>query len=453
MTGAPATAVPVTAAPVTAVPGAVARATDRARSTDPARAALRRVASVVTPRGWGVLGTVIAAFAAGYGLGWAELVAVAWAGLVLLTAAAGYLIGRDAYEIGVTLELTRVTVGDRASGALRAHNPTRRHLPGIRIEVPVGDGVAVFRLGGLSRAATVHDAFTVPTRRRGVITVGPVHTVRADPIGLVRRERLWEGSTDLFVHPRTLSIPSMSTGFVRDLEGQPTRNLTTDDVSFHALREYVPGDERRSIHWKSTAKTGTYMVRQFEESRRSHLIVLLSVTPADYRSDDEFEMAVSVAGSLGVRAMRDARTLSVVAGARTDRARRPDMRAGPRAGRDAARAPAAALRELNTVTRSRLLDELSGVDRTAAEPALTDVAALAAESVTGLSVAFLICGTGTSLAQLRAASARFPLGVEIVAVVCDPDAIPGLRRVAELSVLTIGLLEDLQKSLAGGSAR
>ena len=46
----------------------------------------------------------------------------------------------------------------------------------------------------------------------------------------------------------------------------------------------------------------------------------------------------------------------------------------------------------------------------------------------------------------------FPLAVEVVAVVCDPETVPGLRRVAGLSVLTIGYLEDLQKSLARAAA-
>jgi hypothetical protein len=54
--------------------------------------------------------------------------------------------------------------------------------------------------------------------------------------------------------------------------------------------------------------------------------------------------------------------------------------------------------------------------------------------------------------QLRAASTKFPLGVEVVAVVCDPDKAPGLRRVAGLSVLTIGYLDDLQKSLSRSKA-
>ena len=78
-----------------------------------------------------------------------------------------------------------------------------------------------------------------------------------------------------------------------------------------------PGDERRYIHWKSTAKTGTYMVRQFEETRRSHLVIALSLANADYANDEEFELAVSVAGSLGVRAIQDARTVSVVASEKT----------------------------------------------------------------------------------------------------------------------------------------
>ena len=54
--------------------------------------------------------------------------------------------------------------------------------------------------------------------------------------------------------------------------------------------------------------------------------------------------------------------------------------------------------------------------------------------------------------KLRSASTKFPVGIEVVAIVCDPDSIPGLRRVAGLSVLTIGYLEDLQRSLARSAA-
>jgi hypothetical protein len=420
------------------------------------------IGAVVTPLGWSVVVAVTLAFLIGYGLGWVELVAIGWAGAVLILAAGCYLIGRDAYVVSLVMPVTRVVAGERAPGLVGLTNPGRRHLPGVSVEVLVGDGLATFVMPGLAPGTAFEDVFLVPTRRRGIIAVGPVRTVRSDPIGLVRKERVWEKPIDLFVHPRTLSIPSMSTGFIRDLEGHPTRNLTTDDVSFHALREYVPGDERRRIHWKSTAKTGTFMVRQFEESRRSHLMVALSLFGGDYASDDEFEMAVSVAGSLGIRAIRDGRTVSVVVSAaggpashRSIDHRPPGRGPGGRrpigwASRPSRRMPA--VRSLSTISRGRLLDGLSGVELADAALALPGLAAIAAETVAGISVAFLICGTPTTLAQLRAASTGFPAGVEVVVVVCDPEAPPSLRRVAGLSVLTIGFLEDLQKSLARSAA-
>lgn len=412
----------------------IAWTVDAARSSGARlRTAARALGAVVTPLGWSILAVVVLSFVAGYSLGWTELVAVGWAGLVLVGAASGYLIGRTAYVISLAMPVDRVVVGDRVPGQVVVRNPTRRRLPGVHVEVPVGSGLAEFAMPGLARESSFEDVFLVPTRRRGVIPVGPVRTVRADPIGLVRKERVWAERIELFVHPLTIPIPSMSTGFIRDLEGNPTRDLTSSDVSFHALREYVRGDERRNIHWKSTARTGTYMVRQFEETRRSHLMVALSVAEADYASDDEFEMAVSVAGSLGVRAIRDGRTVSVVASETTGASGRRRR---------------SALRTLSTLTRTRLLDDLSRVETSARALPLAGLARAAAESMAGISVAFLVCGSRATLAELRAASTRFPAGVEVVAVVCDPEAVPSLRRVAELSVLTIGFLDDLQKSLS-----
>ncbi|WP_349898476.1 DUF58 domain-containing protein [Parafrigoribacterium soli] len=396
-----------------------------------------RASAVVTPLGWSFTLFVPVAFFFGYLLSWLELVAIAWAGLVLVIVAAIYLIGRTVFVVQLGVPHRRVVVGEEATGVVTLTNPTRRRLPGLKVEIPVGDGLAELALPGLARGAVATHTFAIPTTRRGVLSVGPVRTVRADPIGLVRRELFWTDSTELFVHPRTIAIPSTSTGFIRDLEGSPTRDLSNSDVSFHALREYLPGDERRNIHWKSTAKTGTYMVRQFEETRRSHLVIALSLASADYAHDDEFEMAVSVAGSLGTRAIRDARTVSVVASERT-----PEF----------AKRKVFAVRNLSTVTASRLLDDLAVVEKADSALAILDVARVTSEQVSGISVAFLVCGSTPTPAQLRAASTRFPIGVEVVAIVCDPETVPGLRRVAGLSVLTIGFLEDLRKSLARSAA-
>lgn len=396
-----------------------------------------RAAAVVTPLGWVLLVVIPAAFGFGYALGWVELVVVAWAASVIAVIAVVYLVGRSPFEVDLSLPHRRVVVGDPARGAVTLRNPSGRRVLGVTVEVPVGAGLAELAMPSLKPGASFTNAFAIPTLRRGVIPVGPVRTVRADPIGLVRRELIWTHAEDLIVHPRTVGVPSTSTGLIRDLEGSPTRDLTSSDVAFHALREYQTGDERRYIHWKSTAKTGTYMVRQFEQTRRSHLVVALSLATSDYATEEEFELAVSVAGSLGVRAIRDGRTVSVVVSTVT-----PEF----------AKRKTYAVRSLATHVPGRLLDDLAVVEAAPAALGIRDVGRIAADDNVGISVAFLVCGSLVTPGELRAASQSFPVDVSVVAIMCDPDSVPGFRRIAGLSVLTIGYLEDLRIALARSAA-
>jgi uncharacterized protein (DUF58 family) len=392
----------------------------------------RAVQGVVTTLGWAVIAGAIVALAVGYTWGWIEFIAIGW-GLVLLVAAASvWLIGRGASTIELVLPIPRVVVGEEAQARLIAANPGRRRLGGVQLEVPVGSRVIERVLPGLPRGGAFDEQFRIPTTRRGVIPVGPARTVRADPIGLIRREIVWSQTVELHVHPRTVAISALSTGFIRDLEGSPTRDLTASDIAFHALREYVPGDDRRFIHWKSSAKTGTFMVRQFEETRRSRLMVLLDLEPGAYADDAEFELAVSAAASVGARAIRDARTVSFVV---SGRGRANGARGG-------------AMRELPTISRDRLLDALCLVERDPEAVMLADVARSAAEGLPGVSLAFLVTGTGRGVPSLRAAASRLPVGIEAISVQCAPGGQATARTVAGLTVFGIGYLEDLRAMLA-----
>jgi uncharacterized protein (DUF58 family) len=392
----------------------------------------RAVQGVVTSLGWAVIVGAIVALAVGYTWGWIEFIAIGW-GLALLVAAASvWLIGRGASTIELVLPTPRVVVGELAEARLIAVNPGRRRFGGVQLEVPVGTRVIERVLPGLPRGGAFDEQFRIPTDRRGVVTVGPARTVRADPIGLMRREIVWSQTVELHVHPRTVSIAALSTGFIRDLEGSPTRDLTASDIAFHALREYVPGDDRRFIHWKSSAKTGTFMVRQFEETRRSRLMVLLDLEPGAYADEMEFELAVSAAASVGARAIRDARTVSFVV-------------SGP--GRASA-TRGSSMRELPTVSRDRLLDALCLVERDEQAVMLPDVARSAAEALAGVSLAFLVTGSARGVSSLRAAASRLPAGIEAVAVQCAPEGDASARTVAGLTVFGIGYLEDLRAMLA-----
>jgi uncharacterized protein (DUF58 family) len=400
------------------------------RALDVATTATVAARQVVTPAGWSLLAASGVALAAGYVWGWAELVALGW-GLAIAAALAGaWLIGTGASRVELSLPTARVAVGELAEARLVAENPGHRRFGGVQLELPIGDRILERVLPALPRGGVVDERIRIPTTRRGVVAIGPARTVRADPIGIVRREIVWSGTVLLHVHPRTVAMGALSTGFVRDLEGSPTKDLTASDIAFHALREYVPGDDRRHIHWRSSAKTGTFMVRQFEETRRSRLIVLLDLDPAGYADGDEFELAVSAAASLGARAIRDARSLAFVTSG-------------------SGRSP---VRELPTVSRDRLLDALSLVQPEPRAPALPDVARAAGESQQGVSLAFLVTGTGRGAAILRAASARLPAGIDTVGVRCSPEGETSVRQAAGVTVFDIGYLEDLQAMLARAAA-
>src|SRR5690606_30610463 len=153
----------------------------------------------------------------------------------------------------------------------------------------------------------------------------------------------------------------------------------------------------------------------------------------DFASEAEFELAVSVAGSLGVRAIRDGRTVSVVVSGIT-----PEF----------AKRRLHATRPLATHLPDRLLDDPAVVDASTSALPLRDMAGIVADGTPGISVAFLVCGSRTRTPELRLAAAAFPVDVEVVAVVCDPDAAPGMRRLAGLNVLTIGYLQELRLALA-----
>ncbi|MFF2370198.1 DUF58 domain-containing protein [Agromyces sp. NPDC058110] len=428
----------------------------------------RAIVSVVTARGWAVILGAVLSLAVGSAFGWMELIALG-TGLAIVAAVASlWLLGRGASTIALSLPIPRVVVGEPAQARLVAENPGRRRWGGVKLEVPVGRRVMEWVLPGLARGGSFDRSFRVPTDRRGIVPVGPARTVRADPLGLVRREIVWSQVAELHVHPRTVAIAALSSGFVRDLEGSPTRDLTASDISFHALREYLPGDDRRFIHWKSSAKTGTFMVRQFEETRRSRLMVVLDLDPEAYRDDGEFELAVSAAASVGARAIRDARTVSfAVSGvvpahasprpaASVARASGPASAARPGAPlrrglpvrRPQGLGQAGLVRELPTVTRDRLLDALCLIEREERAAMLPDVAAAAAESLPGVSLAFLVTGTGRGSAPVRAAASRLPMGVDAIAVQCSPEGDATVRTVAGLTVFGIGYLEDLRAMLA-----
>ncbi|KUM37203.1 DUF58 domain-containing protein [Arthrobacter sp. EPSL27] len=373
------------------------------------------VLSVVSVLGWSVLAAAILLWTVGQAFGWQEAKAAAIAAFVLFALAVGFILGRSSYGVVLDLARTRVAVGDSAVGSIAVSNTSARPLLPADLELPVGAATAVFHLPRMKPQQVHEDLFTIPTARRAVIVVGPVRSVRADPLHLLRRQVLWTEPEDLFVHPKTTALAGSAAGFIRDLEGMPTTDLSSADVSFHALRDYVPGDDRRHIHWKTTARTNKLMVRQFEETRRAHLAIALSINTDEYASEEEFELAISAAASIGRQAISEQRDLDVL------------TQKGP----------------LRCETGRNMLDDMTRIVGAPQRKNAVDLARTLADTVPNASVVFLVVGSNVTAAQLRSAAASVPLGVRSLAVRLQLGAAPARANIGDLTVLTLGDLSDL----------
>ncbi|MFC4242447.1 DUF58 domain-containing protein [Gryllotalpicola reticulitermitis] len=399
--------------------------------------ARERLSAAVTPAGWLLIVCAVVLLPLGFVLGWMELVVAGLVALVVLAIAIPFLVGTLTYEVGFTLPVERVVAGSVVTGTLTITNASRRIQLPSRVDVPVGRGLTDVWIPLLRPGHTHGEDIIVPAHRRGIIDVGPVTTVRTDPLGTLKREAAWADVHRLFVHPKTVTVPSTSSGFVRDLEGTPSGDVVTDDISFHQIREYQPGDGRRHVHWKSTAKTGRLMVRQFEETRRARLAIVLGMHEDEFASDDEYELAVSVVGSLGVRAIRDGRQVAVIASDEI---------------LDVAKRSVRAIRSLAVTTPTAVLDDLSTVERSALTMPFEEVCALSSRAMSDLSIVFVVCGSSVDRTRLRELPLRFESVVQVVAIVVDPTARPAFRRLGDIGVLTIPVLDDLRRMLLRATA-
>ncbi|MFC7405981.1 DUF58 domain-containing protein [Georgenia alba] len=397
------------------IPG-VQGALDRTRAPrEVALRALRWVGAI----GWVVLAAGLLTWYLGSRFVWLELLVAGVALVTVFVTALVFTLGRQPYAVELRLSDRRVVVGERAMAGVVVRNTSHHHVLPARIEMPVGAAQVEFALPGLAGGAEHEELFAIPTARRAVIDVGPVRSVRGDPLGLVRRAMTWTDVHELYVHPRTVRLASTAAGFLHDLEGETTREITPSDLAFHALREYRPGDDRRHIHWRSTARTGTLMVRQFEETRRSHIVVGLSRNGSDYYDEDELEVAISAAGSLGLQALEEEKDLTVLTSHES----------------------------LPALSRRQLLDGLTRLESGSGAVGVISMAHTIAREVERASLAILVCGSTVTPHDLRAAGAVLPVGVRALAVRVDGDAAAGVSTVGVVTVVTVARLEELARTL------
>jgi len=374
------------------------------------------VLRVVTGVGWLVLLIAVVSIVLSAIFGWQEFTYLGTVLLASVLLSAVFLFGRASYGVLIELNPRRVVVGDRAMGRMLVTNTGARPLTPTRMELPVGLGVAEFQLPAMKPREEHEELFAVPTNKRAVIVAGPAESVRGDQLGLLRRALQWADPVDLFVHPRTVRLLPTAAGLVRDLEGQVSKTITNNDIAFHALRPYVPGDDRRYVHWRTSARIGQLMVRQFNETRRSQLTMIHASRGDLYASEEEFELAISVTASIAAQVIRDGVQMNVVS------------ETGP----------------WRTQSVTQMLDSSCRIEPVGRLfPSMRDFARERTKRLPAPSVVMTIGGSNTTTAEYRSVETLFGQDTSQIAFQVQLGAQPRISSVAGLTVITVGDLKDL----------
>lgn len=150
---------------------------------------------------------------------------------------------------------------------------------------------------------------------RGVYPLHAVTLSTSFPFGLFHKERDLDLPGELIIWPRAdlpVTLPSTPGGLSRPRAETATVGAPGSRGEFRDLREYRVGDDPRDIHWKSTARTGNPVVRQYDQDASEALWICLDLS-AD--PGEASEATVEAAASLAARAYHEGRPFGLAAGA------------------------------------------------------------------------------------------------------------------------------------------
>ncbi|MFN6122679.1 MAG: DUF58 domain-containing protein [Actinomycetes bacterium] len=256
----------------------------------------RRSRLRLTPAGTAVLVGSILLAAIGLVSGYREFAVVAAAGVVVLLIAV--VLPRVTSAIEFERQDVPHFVARGSVVAVALHTRVEHTAPPTRIIDQLAGLAVPIDLPQLSPDRDTVARYRIQALQRGVHHLGPLLEERSDPFALATRTVRHDVIDEVLVHPyvHRLRLPD-SGSRMRQARAIVPRFSEDPLADFRSLREYVVGDDSRLVHWASTAKTGTLMVRDHVELRRTTRTVVLETLDRS-ANDALFEDAVELAASI-----------------------------------------------------------------------------------------------------------------------------------------------------------
>jgi uncharacterized protein (DUF58 family) len=155
-------------------------------------------------------------------------------------------------------------------------------------------------------------------RRRGRYVLPSFGVARSDPFGLVRSKSAWIPEQVVLAYPRYYTLDELPLPMGRRYQpgGIPLASEVGDSLEFVGTREYREGDPLRKIHWRSWARLGRPIVKEYQEEYFSRIALVLDTflpkrpRPAER---DRFEAAISLLASVAGHFSRSEEVVDILA--------------------------------------------------------------------------------------------------------------------------------------------
>jgi uncharacterized protein (DUF58 family) len=162
--------------------------------------------------------------------------------------------------------------------------------------------------------------------KRGLYTLSGYRLATKFPFALFRKSRDVDAPLDVLVYPARVAVPRPPPRTTS--RGEASANKVGRRGEFFGLREHRASDDRRDVHWKSSARTGRLLVREYEDEHARRVIVAVdnalpasvreaitdaAMTPAAEAQVAAVERAISVAASLCAAYLEVGWTVELVA--------------------------------------------------------------------------------------------------------------------------------------------
>jgi uncharacterized protein (DUF58 family) len=256
----------------------------------------------VTREGWIYIGGIFLVSLAALNTG-NNLLFLILASLIAVILMSGILSSVTLSGVEMRLELPEhIFAGQQVRAAVELHNE-KLTLPSfsLRVEaVTSKDSPAAALLetpvyfAYLAKQERVHQSVPMTFPRRGVYRQDAFRIVTRFPFGFLQKAHRLSLKTEALVYPSvepTQEFLEILPGLEGALES-PSKGRGQD---LHALRDYVPTDSARHVHWKATARLGTLMVREFAREDDCRVLLVLdpyaSVTKSQLTAAAQLEAA------------------------------------------------------------------------------------------------------------------------------------------------------------------